>query len=118
MKNIGFLINPVAGMGGAVGLKGTDGQYERAVALGAEPVAGIKARMMLEHLDTGGITFFTAVGSMGADALESAGIRDYHIVYTPTTARTTSDDTINACRAITSIQKETGTDINRDTPSP
>ncbi len=114
MKNIGFIINPVAGMGGAVGLKGTDGQYDRAVALGAEPVAGIKARMMLEHLDTRGITFFTAGGSMGADALESAGVSDYHIVYTPTTPGTTADDTIKACRAITSIQKERGTAINTD----
>jgi len=115
MKNIGFIINPVAGMGGAVGLKGTDGQYERAVALGAEPVAGIKARMMLEHLDTRGITFFTAGGSMGADALERAGVRDYHIVYTPTTPGTTADDTINACRAIiNSIQEETGRAIKTD----
>lgn len=117
MKNIGFLINPVAGMGGAVGLKGTDGQYDRAVALGAEPVAGIKARMMLEHLDTRGITFFTAGGSMGADALESAGVSDYHIVYTPTTPDTTADDTIKACRAIiNSIQEETGTTIKADIP--
>jgi len=115
MKNIGFIINPVAGMGGAVGLKGTDGQYERAVALGAEPVAGRKARMMLEHLDTRGITFFTAGGSMGADALESAGVRDYHIVYTPATPGTTADDTINACRAIiNSIQEETGKAIKAD----
>jgi len=115
MKNIGFIINPVAGMGGAVGLKGTDGQYDRAVALGAEPVAGIKARMMLEHLDTREITFFTAGGSMGADALESAGVRDYHIVYTPTTPGTTADDTINACMAIiNSIQEETGRTIKTD----
>ena len=41
---IGFLINPIAGMGGSVGLKGTDNLYEDALKLGAKPVSPSRAR--------------------------------------------------------------------------
>ena len=44
---IGFLINPVAGMGGCVGLKGTDGLAEEAASLGARPIAVERASVML-----------------------------------------------------------------------
>ena len=46
---IGFIVNPIAGMGGRVGLKGTDGVLEEAVNLGAIQIAHIKAEETLRE---------------------------------------------------------------------
>ena len=48
--HVGIAVNPVAGMGGRVGLKGTDGKVAEAVERGAEPRAPDRARRMLDRL--------------------------------------------------------------------
>jgi len=89
MTRIGFLINPIAGMGGRVGLKGTDDVVDEAVRLGAEPVAPRKAVEMLRALhgsmgqmpDRPEVQWVTCAGVMGARALEEAGFAGLEVVH-------------------------------------
>ncbi len=68
-KILGLIVNPIAGMGGAVGLKGTDGKaiLEKAIALGAKPVAATKAeRFLLEFkLTSTKVQIIAGAGTMG-----------------------------------------------------
>ena len=81
MKRIGFLINPVAGMGGAVGLKGTDGNVDEARRRGAVPQAKNRAKITLQHLkNIQDLLFLTPSGAMGEDALRETGVQHVQVV--------------------------------------
>ena len=92
---IGFLINPIAGMGGSVGLKGTDGLIDEALRLGANPIAGERAKKCMDNLNTDTL-IFTCSGEMGEDALQNASLR-YKVVYS-FERTSTGEDTKNACK--------------------
>lgn len=99
MKKIGFLINPIAGMGGLVGLKGTNGRaLESAIKLGAKPVAEVRAESALESLvkEKAKIKFYTCLGKMGSEALEKFNFI-YECIYKPSEP-TSALDTKKACR--------------------
>ncbi len=99
---IGFIINPIAGMGGRVGLKGTDGVYDEAVKRGAKPQAKEKAKEALkmflaETKERQHYQWLTCDDEMGAHLLSDLGI-DYDVVYSPDSKLSSADDTKNACQ--------------------
>jgi len=69
MFRLGLIVNPVAGMGGRVGLKGTDGaeSLARARELGAVPLAPARAGQALAVLfpALGAFSLLTCPGAMG-----------------------------------------------------
>jgi len=97
-KKLGLIINPVAGLGGSVGLKGSDGMVEEALARGAVPQSETRAKTALQELaalrDT--LTVYTGPGSMGADLAEELGFAS--VVFEEVqNADTSSDDTCALC---------------------
>ena len=105
MTRVGFLVNPIAGMGGRVGLKGTDGVVEEARAAGARPVAPQRAAHFLisyRNLGPPGrappLTWLTCAGIMGEEELRAAGFADVEVLYRPEEPSSAAD-TIAATRA-------------------
>jgi len=72
---LGLIINPYAGLGGAVGLKGSDGVAEQALALGAIPMAQQRAELALLELMPwqAQICIRTVAGAMGEDIARKLG---------------------------------------------
>ena len=96
---IGFLVNPIAGMGGRVGLRGTDDVLEEAVKLGATPVAPLRGVEFLKMLKEEGLAqkvqLVTCPADMGENETKSAGL-DAEILSMNVDAETTAQDTKKA----------------------
>ncbi len=78
---LGLIINPVAGLGGSVALKGSDGQTEKALALGATKKAQNRTKAALEELlkHRDKIEIFTVSGEMGEECAKQLGFTT-HVV--------------------------------------
>ncbi|MFD1937674.1 ATP-NAD kinase family protein [Nonomuraea mangrovi] len=74
---VGLVVNPVAGLGGAAGLKGSDGAHvqREALARGATPRAGERAARAVRALlaRRPGTRVVTVPGSMGEHSARAAG---------------------------------------------
>ena len=94
---LGVVVNPIAGMGGRVGLKGTDGKADEARQRGAEPRAPKRARRLFERLAErdAEIDLSTAAAPMGADCARAAGFEPQVVYDSKTDTDNPETDTDN-----------------------
>lgn len=83
---LGLIVNPISGMGGSVGLKGTDGKdiLQRAIKLGGKPNANERVKEFLYGLKAikSKIKFITCPTFMGENSLKKLGF-DYELIKDP-----------------------------------
>jgi predicted polyphosphate/ATP-dependent NAD kinase len=100
VKRAGFLVNPIAGMGGTVGLKGTDSKkiLRDAIRKGAKPVSLERGLRFLDEVQrrSQDIEFLTAPGSMGASIADQLKLE--HELVGRIGKTTTSNDSIRITR--------------------
>lgn len=99
MLTLGLLINPFAGIGGAVGLKGSDGQgiVEEAFRRGATRRAAERAKVALEILlpVSQQLRFLSCSGDMGQEVLDELGF-EYDLIDFQPNQPSTAEDTMAA----------------------
>ncbi|MAI38129.1 ATP-NAD kinase family protein [Alteromonas sp.] len=107
---LGIIVNPFAGIGGALALKGSDGAQirEKALAMGAEKKANEKMAKALSILDalSGQFTVLTASGDMGETVCASLGI-PCEVIYHAPEVQTEDEDSEYAAKAMV----EAGVDL-------
>lgn len=109
-RRIGVIVNPIAGMGGRVGLKGTDGPeiLARARALGAVPMAASRCALALADLGpiADRIELLVPPGPMGEGAAAAAGLPARVLSGLPAPAGSAADTAAAATRL-----REEGVDL-------
>jgi predicted polyphosphate/ATP-dependent NAD kinase len=95
---IGFVINPLAGIGGSVGLKGSDGKdiVELALSRGAQPQATARAMLAMQEIKQASanaeqVSFLTASDDMGETVLRALDL-PCEVLY-KSNGQTTPEDT-------------------------
>jgi predicted polyphosphate/ATP-dependent NAD kinase len=98
---LGLIVNPVAGLGGRVGLKGSDGAeiQKRARILGAQSPAPERAEAALKALLPlkGNLEVVTYPGEMGEDVVRWAGFEPV-VIGKIASGATTAEDTVAAAQ--------------------
>lgn len=113
LRQLGLIVNPIAGLGGRVGLKGSDGLevQQRARQLGAEPLAQERTAEALEALRSFSedIELLTPPDQMGEAVARRCGFSPRLLSLTPfpspigrggSSGGTTAEDTRNSAQAM------------------
>lgn len=100
-KKLGLIVNPIAGIGGRVGLKGSDGAeiQKKALELGAVPQSLNRAIEALEIVKSikNDVELVTYPSEMGEDAAKKCGL-DPIVIGSIIKGKTTAEDTKNAAK--------------------
>lgn len=107
-KKLGLIINPVAGLGGSVGLKGSDGMVEEALARGAIPQSERRTEVALQEMLSlkDNLTVYTGAGSMGENIAKKLGFT-CEVMENAKVDATTAEDT----QALSRWLQEQGMDL-------
>jgi len=99
MVRIGLLVNPDAGLGGRLGLKGSDGQAKYARSMGAEDRAGPRVSDALLYFskiydNEQIIQWYTSNGRMGSQWIpDNISIGDFNLIHESSESTSPSDTT-------------------------
>ena len=103
---VGLLVNPMAGIGGPVGLKGSDDMFEEARELGGESHGNERVALFLDQLYLAHIHWTAVPGVMGGNLLLEKSIA-HELLDMNTPAVTSADDT----RRATALFCDAGVDL-------
>ncbi len=111
-KTLAVVVNPISGMGGSVGLRGTDGRstLAKAVALGARKIAPARARVALgevRRLLDEEVRVISAPGEMGEEEARASGFAQIVVVggNRRNKGETSAADTTRAVRGMLAHKK-------------
>lgn len=108
-KKLGLIVNPIAGMGGSLGLKGTDGEdiLKKVKNLGAVPIAPNRATEVLEEISCikESVSLFTYPNEMGEDEAKACGF-DPIVLGSIDKGKTTSANTKDAAKEMLKLKAE------------
>ena len=102
---LGLIVNPIAGMGGKVGLKGTDNFLKEAISRGAQLIAPARAKEFLRKLEENSsdtnisIDILTCPGVMGENEAKATGLV-FQVLSMKTRKETSAEDTKEAVRLL------------------
>lgn len=103
---VGLIVNPFAGLGGPVALRGSDGMADEAIRRGSAPQATARAIAALRALRplSDSLMLLTGSGALGAEAAIGAGLR-YSVVHQGASP-TTRADTAALTTALAGMQPD------------